>query len=246
MGSYFLNTHLQQQPRISYQRSFSIRTVDQHRRKSGPEIPPSHQHWDSNYEMATGRDWSSIEHARHSHHSWARRSSTQKYELQITAQFYDQRTVWGAHAVHETKVLKALEAINKLLTSKAAFPTPHYISHLGLGYRMNDDWRLGMQPREQSAYYIDTANEAGNWCALSLLDANVSYCFSVSNSTDPQGNNLVKREYEYLRRENSSCKSEKEPRYLMAWLSSEQTTNTPYDYPQILHASLSALTSYRA
>lgn len=51
---------------------------------------------------------------------------------------------------------------------------------------------------------------------MSLLDANVSYCFSVSDSTDPQGNNLVKREYEYLRRENSSYKSEKEPRYLMA------------------------------
>lgn len=118
--------------------------------------------------------------------------------MQFTAQLDDQWTVWGSHAIQEAKVVKAFAANGESLAGKEVFSTPRYISNLGLDYRLNDDWRFGMQARAQGDYYIDTANEAGKYGGFALLDANVSYRLSAATSLDLQVKNLTDREYEYV------------------------------------------------
>ncbi|MFG0853090.1 TonB-dependent receptor [Pseudomonas sp. FYR_2] len=119
-------------------------------------------------------------------------------DMQFTSRLNDQWTVWGSHAIQEAKVMKGNDANNNSLKGKEVFSTPRYISNLGAEYRMNDDWRFGMQARAQGDYYIDANNEAGKYGGFAVLDASVSYRISVSTSVDLQVKNLTDREYEYV------------------------------------------------
>ncbi|MCS4312451.1 iron complex outermembrane receptor protein [Pseudomonas sp. BIGb0381] len=119
-------------------------------------------------------------------------------DMQFTTQLNDQWMIWGSHAIQEAKVVKAFDANGKSLAGKEVFSTPRYISNLGVDYRMNDDWRFGMQARAQGDYYIDTANEAGKYGGFAVLDANVSYRLSAATSIDLQVKNLTDRDYEYV------------------------------------------------
>lgn len=119
-------------------------------------------------------------------------------DMQFTAQLDDHWTVWGSHAIQQAKVIKAFNADGESLAGKEVFSTPRYISNLGFDYRLDDDWRFGMQARAQGDYYIETTNEAGKYGGFALLDANVSYRVSAATSIDLQVKNLTDRQYEYV------------------------------------------------
>ncbi len=78
------------------------------------------------------------------------------------------------------------------------FSTPRHISNLGADYRLNDDWRFGLQARAQGDYYIEELNQQGKYGGYALLDASVNYRLSPTTSLDLQMKNLTDRQYEYV------------------------------------------------
>lgn len=119
-------------------------------------------------------------------------------DLQINASLTENWSVWASHAYQEAKVRSAYTASGQSLSGKEVFSTPRYISNLGTDYRINQDWRVGLQARAQGDYYIDSLNEQGKYGGFALLDASVEYSISPTTSVDLQVKNLTDREYEYV------------------------------------------------
>lgn len=119
-------------------------------------------------------------------------------DLQVNSQINDQWMVWFSHAVQEAKVKSAFTADGTSLAGKEVFSTPRYIFNVGANYQINSQWRVGMQARAQSDYYIDERNEQGKYGGFAALDASVRYDLSPTTSIDVQVKNLPDREYEYV------------------------------------------------
>lgn len=119
-------------------------------------------------------------------------------DLQLTAELDEHWSLWASHSIQEAKVVSAFTAGGQSLAGKEVFSTPRHISNLGADYRLNDDWRFGLQARAQGDYYIDELNQQGKYGGYALLDASVNYRLSPTTSLDLQVKNLTDREYEYV------------------------------------------------
>ncbi|MCP6082623.1 TonB-dependent receptor, partial [Klebsiella pneumoniae] len=89
----------------------------------------------------------------------------------------------------------AFTASGQSLAGKEVFSTPRHISNLGADYRLNDDWRFGLQARAQGDYYIEELNQQGKYGGYALLDASVNYRLSPTTNLDLQVKNLTDRQY---------------------------------------------------
>lgn len=119
-------------------------------------------------------------------------------DLQLTAELDEHWSLWASHSIQEAKVVSAFTAGGQSLAGKEVFSTPRHISNLGADYRLNDDWRFGLQARAQGDYYIDELNQQGKYGGYALLDASVNYRLSPTTSLDLQVKNLTDRQYEYV------------------------------------------------
>ncbi|WP_165676483.1 TonB-dependent receptor [Metapseudomonas otitidis] len=119
-------------------------------------------------------------------------------DLQLTAELDEHWSLWASHSIQEAKVVSAFTASGQSLAGKEVFSTPRHISNLGADYRLNDDWRFGLQARAQGDYYIDELNQQGKYGGYALLDASVNYRLSPTTSLDLQVKNLTDRQYEYV------------------------------------------------
>ncbi|OEC59739.1 TonB-dependent receptor [Pseudomonas sp. ENNP23] len=119
-------------------------------------------------------------------------------DLQLTAELDEHWSLWASHSIQEAKVVSAFTASGQSLAGKEVFSTPRHISNLGADYRLNDDWRFGLQARAQGDYYIDELNQQGRYGGYALLDASVNYRLSPTTSLDLQVKNLTDRQYEYV------------------------------------------------
>ena len=119
-------------------------------------------------------------------------------DLQLTAEIDEHWSLWASHSIQEAKVVSAFTASGQSLAGKEVFSTPRHISNLGADYRLNDDWRFGLQARAQGDYYIDELNQQGKYGGYALLDASVNYRLSPTTSLDLQVKNLTDRQYEYV------------------------------------------------
>ncbi|MCO7554158.1 TonB-dependent receptor [Metapseudomonas otitidis] len=119
-------------------------------------------------------------------------------DLQLTAELDEHWSLWASHSIQEAKVVSAFTASGQSLAGKEVFSTPRHISNLGADYRLNDDWRFGLQARAQGDYYIEELNQQGKYGGYALLDASVNYRLSPTTSLDLQVKNLTDREYEYV------------------------------------------------
>ncbi|WAF87360.1 TonB-dependent receptor [Metapseudomonas otitidis] len=119
-------------------------------------------------------------------------------DLQLTAELDEHWSLWASHSIQEAKVVSAFTAGGQSLAGKEVFSTPRHISNLGADYRLNDDWRFGLQARAQGDYYIEELNQQGKYGGYALLDASVNYRLSPTTSLDLQVKNLTDRQYEYV------------------------------------------------
>ncbi|WP_236214393.1 TonB-dependent receptor [Metapseudomonas otitidis] len=119
-------------------------------------------------------------------------------DLQLTAEIDEHWSLWASHSIQEAKVVSAFTASGQSLAGKEVFSTPRHISNLGADYRLNDDWRFGLQARAQGDYYIEELNQQGKYGGYALLDASVNYRLSPTTSLDLQVKNLTDRQYEYV------------------------------------------------
>lgn len=119
-------------------------------------------------------------------------------DLQLTAELDEHWSLWASHSIQEAKVVSAFTASGQSLAGKEVFSTPRHISNLGADYRLNDDWRFGLQARAQGDYYIEELNQQGKYGGYALLDASVNYRLSPTTSLDLQVKNLTDRQYEYV------------------------------------------------
>lgn len=119
-------------------------------------------------------------------------------DLQLTAELDEHWSLWASHSIQEAKVVSAFTASGQSLAGKEVFSTPRHISNLGADYRLNDDWRFGLQARAQGDYYIEELNQQGKYGGYALLDASVNYRLSHTTSLDLQVKNLTDRQYEYV------------------------------------------------
>lgn len=119
-------------------------------------------------------------------------------DLQLTAELDEHWSLWTSHSIQEAKVVSAFTASGQSLAGKEVFSTPRHISNLGADYRLNDDWRFGLQARAQGDYYIEELNQQGKYGGYALLDASVNYRLSPTTSLDLQVKNLTDRQYEYV------------------------------------------------
>lgn len=119
-------------------------------------------------------------------------------DLQLTAELDEHWSLWASHSIQEAKVVSAFTASGQSLAGKEVFSTPRHISNLGADYRLNDDWRFGLQARAQGDYYIEELNRQGKYGGYALLDASVNYRLSPTTSLDLQVKNLTDRQYEYV------------------------------------------------
>ncbi|MDL5598449.1 TonB-dependent receptor [Bacillus subtilis] len=119
-------------------------------------------------------------------------------DLQLTAELDEHWSLWASHSIQEAKVVSAFTASGQSLAGKEVFSTPRHISNLGADYRLNDDWRFGLQARAQGDYYIEELNQQGKYGGYALLDASVNYRLSPATSLDLQVKNLTDRQYEYV------------------------------------------------
>ncbi|MDH0338143.1 TonB-dependent receptor [Metapseudomonas otitidis] len=119
-------------------------------------------------------------------------------DLQLTAELDEHWSLWASHSIQEAKVVSAFTASGQSLAGKEVFSTPRHISNLGADYRLNDDWRFGLQARAQGDYYIEELNQQGKYGGYALLDASVNYRLNPTTSLDLQVKNLTDRQYEYV------------------------------------------------
>lgn len=119
-------------------------------------------------------------------------------DLQLTAELDEHWSLWASHSIQEAKVVSAFTASGQSLAGKEVFSTPRHISNLGADYRLNDDWRFGLQARAQGDYYIEELNQQGKYGGYALLDASVNYRLTPTTSLDLQVKNLTDRQYEYV------------------------------------------------
>lgn len=119
-------------------------------------------------------------------------------DLQLTTELDEHWSLWASHSIQEAKVVSAFTASGQSLAGKEVFSTPRHISNLGADYRLNDDWRFGLQARAQGDYYIDELNQQSKYGGYALLDASVNYRLSPTTSLDLQVKNLTDRQYEYV------------------------------------------------
>lgn len=119
-------------------------------------------------------------------------------DLQLTAELNEHWSLWASHSIQEAKVVSAFTASGQSLAGKEVFSTPRHISNLGADYRLNDDWRFGLQARAQGDYYIEELNQQGKYGGYALLDASVNYRLTPTTSLDLQVKNLTDRQYEYV------------------------------------------------
>lgn len=119
-------------------------------------------------------------------------------DLQLTAELDEHWSLWASHSIQEAKVVSAFTTGGQSLAGKEVFSTPRHISNLGADYRLNDDWRFGLQARAQGDYYIEELNQQGKYGGYALLDASVNYRLSPTTSLDLQVKNLTDRQYEYV------------------------------------------------
>ncbi|SFA52775.1 TonB-dependent receptor [Metapseudomonas otitidis] len=119
-------------------------------------------------------------------------------DLQLTAELDEHWSLWASHSIQEAKVVSAFTASGQSLAGKEVFSTPRHISNLGADYRLNDDWRFGLQARAQGDYYIEELNQQGKYGGYALLDASVNYRLSPTTNLDLQVKNLTDRQYEYV------------------------------------------------
>ncbi|WP_346841967.1 TonB-dependent receptor [Metapseudomonas otitidis] len=119
-------------------------------------------------------------------------------DLQLTAELDEHWSLWASHSIQEAKVVSAFTASGQSLAGKEVFSTPRHISNLGADYRLNDDWRFGLQARAQGDYYIEELSQQGKYGGYALLDASVNYRLSPTTSLDLQVKNLTDRQYEYV------------------------------------------------
>jgi len=119
-------------------------------------------------------------------------------DLQLTAELDEHWSLWASHSIQEAKVVSAFTASGQSLAGKEVFSTSRHISNLGADYRLNDDWRFGLQARAQGDYYIEELNRQGKYGGYALLDASVNYRLSPTTSLDLQVKNLTDRQYEYV------------------------------------------------
>ncbi|MGX5726426.1 TonB-dependent receptor [Metapseudomonas otitidis] len=134
-------------------------------------------------------------------------------DLQLTAELDEHWSLWASHSIQEAKVVSAFTASGQSLAGKEVFSTPRHISNLGADYRLNDDWRFGLQARAQGDYYIEELNQQGKYGGYALLDASVNYRLSPTTSLDLQVKNLTDRQYEYVWYDNFFWGGADQPMY---------------------------------
>ncbi|MDD3352852.1 TonB-dependent receptor [Zoogloea sp.] len=119
-------------------------------------------------------------------------------DLQVTGRLNEQWTVWLSHALQEARVVRAYTSGGLSLAGKEVFSTPRFITNVGAEYRVDADWRLGLQGRAQGDYYIDELNAKGKYGGFMVLDASVRYTLTPTTSVDLQIRNLTDEKYEYV------------------------------------------------
>ena len=140
----------------------------------------------------------------------------QGLDLQFNAQLGERWTVWASHAVQEAKVVSAITRSGVSLAGKEVFSTPRYIGNVGVDYRPDARWTLGLQGRAQGDYYIDELNAQGKYGGFKVLDASARYQFSERVSIDLQVRNIANEHYEYVWYDNFFWGGDDQPMFSAA------------------------------